>query len=1028
MGLLPAAPESNVYHGFISYSHAVDGRLAPALEKGLQRFAKPWYRPRALHIFRDEASLSANPHLWASIQEALDGSRFFIVLASPEAATSPWVGREVERWCQTKPTEHLLLCLTGGELVWAEGARDFDFVRTDALPEQLRGAFTEEPRYIDLRWTRTADDLSLSHPRFRDAVAELAAPLHGKPKDEIASEEVRQHRRTVRISRAAAAALLTLTVLAVVGGILAVIRGNQAVNEKQIATSRQYAAESLLQLRTNPQLALLLARESAKVRETPEALDALRRALPANHQLRALQADGRPIISAALSRDESLIATASENHVIRVWHASSGRVARVLHGHSGPVLGVAFDASGRRLLSWSEDGSARLWDIAGRRAPVIMQDPGGSQVLHASISPNGRLVATSTFLHSPPRVWDASSGRNLFSLGSDTRPVPDIEFSREGRLIATGSVDGTATLWNAGRGRRLRTLRVTRGSKADLSVNHPVWSPVDQALFSPDGHRLLTSSSSTSGGSAQSRIWDVRSLRPVTPTISGGDASFSPDGRFVVTTGGGRARVWNARTGQLVRVLKGANPIAGPAKLSGNDSSGDPRYAVTGSQSGTAVVWDALRGSAVASLAGTAGAVTPVGFLRDGGRVLTYGSDGTARLWRAGPVLPRLAVSPRMQVVARQLGGSANVVDSSFKEDPNPLWPVRAFYDLSAARRKHAEDFAYVVDMRTGVRLARFPFPSGRSVSAIGSNGYVAFDAGARVMLVMGNGAAQIRAVRGGRLLGTLTGVGSLAIDGAMSPDGRLVATAEAAHRRGGRLRLNRVEVWDAESGTHLATLPRPKVASNWYESDVSLRFSPSGKLLLTAYQSGITVVSEARSGRVLNRIRAPSPPAVASGGAISPDDRLVVTTSDSDNDAHVYQVGQPGELVTLQGHSDGIHDAAFNRDGTLIATTSGHSDCTSSFVSSACDNSIRLWDTRQSRALLTFPNVGGTRVEFSPDGQSIVTNDSVNAQISGTVSIGLYKKLACIVCGGFNRLLALARRAEIRQLTPQERVLYLNR
>ena len=84
------------YDGFISYSHAADGRLAPRLQAGLQRFAKPWWRRRAIRVFRDESSLSANPHLWSSITEALDSSAWFVLLLSPEAAESPWVGNEVE--------------------------------------------------------------------------------------------------------------------------------------------------------------------------------------------------------------------------------------------------------------------------------------------------------------------------------------------------------------------------------------------------------------------------------------------------------------------------------------------------------------------------------------------------------------------------------------------------------------------------------------------------------------------------------------------------------------------------------------------------------------------------------------------------------------------------------------------------------------------------------------------------------------------------------------------------------------------
>jgi len=52
-----AAPTSSlVYDGFISYSHAADDLLAPRLQAGLQRFAKPWWKRRAVRIFRDESS------------------------------------------------------------------------------------------------------------------------------------------------------------------------------------------------------------------------------------------------------------------------------------------------------------------------------------------------------------------------------------------------------------------------------------------------------------------------------------------------------------------------------------------------------------------------------------------------------------------------------------------------------------------------------------------------------------------------------------------------------------------------------------------------------------------------------------------------------------------------------------------------------------------------------------------------------------------------------------------------------------
>ena len=83
------------YKAFISYSHAADGKLAPALQTALHRFARPWYRLRAIRVFRDATNLSISPHLWGEIAKALAESEYFLLLASPHASASKWVRREV---------------------------------------------------------------------------------------------------------------------------------------------------------------------------------------------------------------------------------------------------------------------------------------------------------------------------------------------------------------------------------------------------------------------------------------------------------------------------------------------------------------------------------------------------------------------------------------------------------------------------------------------------------------------------------------------------------------------------------------------------------------------------------------------------------------------------------------------------------------------------------------------------------------------------------------------------------------------
>src|ERR1043165_575621 len=141
------------HDAFISYSHQADLELSTGIERGLQRLARPWNRVRAMSVFRDASDLSLSPHMWPSIQEHLDGSRFLIVLACPESAASVWVNREIAHFCDTNGSDSVILVLTGGELEWDDTAKRFTETST-GVPPALNKRFTDEPLWLDMRWAR----------------------------------------------------------------------------------------------------------------------------------------------------------------------------------------------------------------------------------------------------------------------------------------------------------------------------------------------------------------------------------------------------------------------------------------------------------------------------------------------------------------------------------------------------------------------------------------------------------------------------------------------------------------------------------------------------------------------------------------------------------------------------------------------------------------------------------------------------------------------------------------------------------
>jgi MTH538 TIR-like domain (DUF1863) len=255
------------YDAFISYSHALDGALAPALQTGLEQFAKPWYRPRALRVFRDTTNLAANPGLWTSIEEALAASAWLVLMASPRAAQSKWVNREVAWWLANKSPQRLLVVLTEGEFAWADDAAQGN-VTAAALPPALRGAFREEPRWVDLRWLHDVEQVDQSNPRLRDCVADIAAAVREVPKDELVGEHIRQRRRTRRLVWGVITTLAVLLVAVLVAAVVAFQQRATAQSERDTAIFNQITAEADRLRNTDVSLAAQLDLTAYRMRPT----------------------------------------------------------------------------------------------------------------------------------------------------------------------------------------------------------------------------------------------------------------------------------------------------------------------------------------------------------------------------------------------------------------------------------------------------------------------------------------------------------------------------------------------------------------------------------------------------------------------------------------------------------------------------------------------------------------------------------------------------------------------------------------
>jgi hypothetical protein len=611
-----ASTKATTYDGFISYSHAADGLLAPRLQSALQRFAKPWWKRRAVRIFRDESSLSANPHLWSSIAEALDESDWFVLLLSPDAAQSPWVHQEIEYWKTHQDPFRILPVVTDGEFSW-----DGD-VAGNAVPESLRGVFTEEPRWVDLRFAREEDQLDLKNPRFSAAVADIASALRGVPKDELESEEVKQHRRTVRTAWAAAALVGVLGVAATLFGVQSAAnareaetqriaaeteadradanareaevqrrladeradearqREEEAIAQAEIAESRRLVMAATLAIETDPELAILLALEAQRMTDSTalEASAPMREAVNAHSLLWRFPLPTGHFNSAAMSPDAATVYyTMAGESVLRAVDIGSNEVLWEYSESTGP--------STFRDVGISPDGLLVALSVAGgldRPARVLFFEPHSStpefpvQVLKSegcprmSIAPGGFSEQGKYFT-----VTTGSTGCGSAHPEADWAVVFDTSNWAE---VFAYSADGFTSesiqiVESASRAILRRGSPTQRAEGGFQIVEIPGWNSIADferkgyAAASPTGMVVFDSNLNSGCACTPSRFQvidsdlntagflapQVQPSQPEGSIVVADPVSFSPDGSLIVTITEHEDWIFNATDGSTFK-------------------------------------------------------------------------------------------------------------------------------------------------------------------------------------------------------------------------------------------------------------------------------------------------------------------------------------------------------------------------------------------------------------------------------------------------------------------------------------------
>ncbi len=534
-----------------------------------------------------------------------------------------------------------------------------------------------------------------------------------------------------------------------------------------------------------------------------------------------------PVKIVLFSQDGQFLLTVSGANTVHMYSMSTGKLLHHLR-HTGSIYAATFSPDGSLVALIDGTSSVSLWEWKSEQKNGKRQNRQAmNSIAHEkpvqsiTFSPDGSLLAT--VCESEVIVWNSINVSEQCRISHEER-VTSVAFTHTENLLVTGSMDGTARLWE------------TSLATEYLHITHQ--KAVNVVACNPNGRFLLTGSEDgsaklwkTTRGGQVARIHHHDGAKVIAFTAAS-------DTQYALATAGDDAFV------QLTHFTKrglhfGARFFHGK-QVRTLAWSPDATFLATGGDDEKAQVWRIADGSQHLTITHR-GSVHTVAWSWNGESVVSASEDGTAQVWNVMTKEVQIEVSHHSPIYTAAFHPARPIIATGSLDGWVSVWTYEQ------TQKSHI-----VANANYGNAIHKVAFsPDGRFLASASDDGNVrvwrweaddqqfllfthsepvyavAFSRdGLYLTSASGDGIVKIWETSSGQMIAYLSHAHEVwAVS--FSRDGNYLATASSDHT---------ARIWEKASGQQIARLPHTK-------SVYAVEFSPDGKYIVTASGDGTASV-----------------------------------------------------------------------------------------------------------------------------------------------------------------------------------------